>query len=76
MEIGLLHLHNFLRWVILVLLLVSIFKAYSDWQSKKIFSPGDKKLWLFTMISAHTSLLIGLWIFINHITGRGELYEE
>ncbi len=61
MEIGLLHLHNFLRWVILVLLLVSIFKAYSGWQSKKVFSAADKKIWLFTMISAHTTLLIGLY---------------
>jgi hypothetical protein len=61
MEIGLLHLHNFLRWVIFVLLLVSIVKAYSGWQNKKVFSPGDKKVWLFTMISAHTTLLIGLY---------------
>lgn len=61
METGLLHLHNFLRWVILVLLLVSIAKAYSGWSGKKSFSPGDKKIWLFTMISAHTNLLIGLY---------------
>jgi hypothetical protein len=61
MELGLLHLHNFLRWVILILLLVSIYKAYSGWQGKKVFSPGDKKIWLFTMISAHTTLLIGLY---------------
>ena len=61
MEIGLLHLHNFLRWVILVLLLVSIFKAYSGWQNKKVFAPGDKKVWLFTMICGHITLLIGLY---------------
>lgn len=61
METGLLHLHNFLRWVILVLLLVSIVKAYTGWQQKKVFSPGDKKIWLFTMISAHIQLLIGLY---------------
>lgn len=61
METGLLHLHNLLRWAILVLLLVSIYKAYTGWQNKKIFSPGDKKVWLFTMICAHTNLLIGLY---------------
>lgn len=61
MELGLLHLHNFLRWVILILLLVSIYKAYSGWKGKKEFSPGDKKIWLFTMISAHIQLLIGLY---------------
>lgn len=61
METGLLHLHNLLRWVILILLLVSIAKAYSGWQGRKVLSPGDKKLWLFTMISAHITLLIGLY---------------
>jgi hypothetical protein len=61
METGLLHLHNFLRWVILVLLLVSIAKAYAGWMHKKTFSPGDKKIWLFTMISGHITLLIGLY---------------
>lgn len=61
METGLLHLHNVLRWVIFVLLLVSIIKAFTGWQNKKTFSPGDKKVWLFTMISAHITLLIGLY---------------
>lgn len=61
MQTGLLHLHNFLRWIILILLLVSLVKAYSGWQSKRPFAPGDKKVWLFTMISAHITLLLGLY---------------
>lgn len=61
METGLLHLHNLLRWIILILLLLSIVKAYSGWQGKKTLSSGDKKLWLFTMISAHITLLVGLY---------------
>jgi len=61
MQTGLIHLHNFLRWVILILLVISILKAYSGWQSRKVFAPGDKKIWLFTMISAHTTLLLGLY---------------
>jgi hypothetical protein len=61
METGLLHLHNILRWVILILLLVSIVKSYSAWKSKKVFTAGDKKLWLFTMVAAHITLLIGLY---------------
>ena len=54
MDTGLLHLHNLLRWVILVLLLVSIFQAYSK-------KPALAKTSLFLMISAHTMLLIGLY---------------
>ncbi len=61
METGLLHLHNLLRWVILVLLLVSLFKSYAGWKGNKTFGNGDKKLWLFTMISAHITLLLGLY---------------
>ena len=55
MQTGLIHLHNFLRWVILILLVISILKAYSGWQGKKVFAPGDKK------ICAHTTLLLGLY---------------
>jgi len=61
MQTGMVHLHNFLRWVILILLLVSIIKAYTGWKGKRTFAAGDKKIWLFTMISAHITLLLGLY---------------
>jgi hypothetical protein len=61
MQTGLLHLHNLLRWIIFILLLVSIIKAYSGWKGKKIFSAGDAKVWLFTMIASHVTLLLGLY---------------
>lgn len=63
METGLLHLHSFLRWVILVLLLVNIIRHFSA--AQKPYTAGDKKLGLFLMIAAHITLLIGLyqWIF-------------
>src|SRR5690349_10061515 len=57
-------LHSYLRWIILVLLLASIVKSYSGWKSNKTLSAGDKKLWLFTMISAHTTLLVGLILLL------------
>ncbi|MBO9205097.1 MULTISPECIES: hypothetical protein [Niastella] len=53
-------LHSWLRWILLILLLASIVKSLSGFSGKKALSAGDKKLWLFTMISAHTTLLIGL----------------
>ena len=65
MYTGLLHLHSFLRWVILLLLVVSILMSLSGMMGKKPFSAGQKKTGLFLMIAAHTELLIGLyqWIF-------------
>ncbi len=60
MQNVLLYLHNLLRWAILIMLLWSIIKSLSGLQSKRAFTSGDRKVWLFTMIFAHTTLLIGL----------------
>jgi hypothetical protein len=61
---GLLHLHNLLRWVILILLLVAIYKSYTGMTSSRAYDNGDKKVGLFLMIAAHTMLLIGLYQWI------------
>jgi hypothetical protein len=65
MYTGLTHLHNTLRWIILILLLVAIFRHLSGMTNKRMINNGDKKVDLFLMISAHITLLIGLyqWIF-------------
>ena len=55
------HLHSILRWIILILLVLSIVKSYSGWKGKKQFSDGDRKTWLFTMIAAHITLVLGLY---------------
>jgi hypothetical protein len=51
---GLLHLHNVLRWVILLLLLISLFQAFTK-------SRGIRKTSLWLMIAAHTTLILGLY---------------
>ncbi len=61
MYTGLLHLHSFLRWIILILLLVNIFKHFSA--GNKPFTAGDKKAGLFLMIAAHTTFLVGLYLW-------------
>ncbi|MCK9403159.1 MAG: hypothetical protein M0Q26_07145 [Chitinophagaceae bacterium] len=61
MQTGLVHLHNILRWVILIFLLVSTVKAYTGWKGKKALTPGDKKVWLITLIAAHTTALLGFY---------------
>ena len=63
MSIGLVHLHNLLRWVILILLVVSIFQAFTK-------KEGLKKTSLFLMISAHITLLLGLFqYFTSEVAG-------
>jgi uncharacterized membrane protein len=61
MYTGLLHLHNLMRWVILVLLVIAIFRHYKGMNSRSPYSASDRKIDLFLMISAHITLLIGLY---------------
>ena len=64
MYTGLLHLHNLLRWVILILLLVALFRHLAGMNKKRLVSAGDKKVDLFLMIAAHTTFVIGLYQWI------------
>lgn len=59
----LLHAHSGLRWVVLILLVAATFKALLKWRSNAPFTEGDRKLNLFTMISVHVQLLIGLVLY-------------
>ncbi len=60
---GLLHAHSGLRWVVLLLLVIAVFKALLKWRSNAPFTDGDRKLNLFTMISAHVQLILGLVMY-------------
>ena len=59
----LVHAHSGWRWVVLILLLAAIFKAFSGWRAKKEFKAGDKKLFMFTMIAFHIQILGGLVMY-------------
>jgi len=53
-----------MRWVILILLVVTIIKALSGIIGKRQYTSGDKKTALFLMISAHITLLIGIYQWV------------
>lgn len=61
MYTGLLHLHNIMRWVILIFLIIALVRHLSGMNSNKLFTDGDRKTGLFLMISAHLTLLLGLY---------------
>jgi uncharacterized membrane protein len=50
------HAHSGLRWVALILLLLAIVNAFTS----KTFEKKHKMINLFTMITLHTQLIIGL----------------
>lgn len=55
---GLLHLHNSLRWIIIILLLVSLFQAFTK-------KEAIQKTSLQLLIAAHITLLLGLFQYFN-----------
>lgn len=58
---ALLNLHNYGRWVVIILLSVAIVRSLSGMIGNKPFTNSDKKTGLFLMIAAHIMLLIGLY---------------
>ncbi len=54
---ALLHAHSGFRWIILALLVYAVYNAFTR---KNIYEKKDKMVYLFTMISLHIMLLVGL----------------
>jgi hypothetical protein len=59
---GLLDLHNLLRWIILILLVINIVKNYAN--ARKPFTKADEKLGFWLMICVHTTLILGLIMWV------------
>ncbi|MCB0755630.1 MAG: cytochrome B [Flavobacteriales bacterium] len=58
----LLRSHSGLRWIVLILVLGAIIRALTNMSSGK-FTALDDKLSLFSLISAHIQLLLGLGLY-------------
>jgi hypothetical protein len=63
MYTGLLHTHSFLRYFVLILLLVVIVQSLLGWLSKKPYGSLDNRLGLFLFIFTHIQLLVGLILY-------------
>ncbi|WP_345950106.1 MULTISPECIES: cytochrome B [unclassified Mucilaginibacter] len=57
------YLHSGFRFVVLVLIVVAILTALVGWLGRKAYTKGNRKLYMFAMISAHTQFLIGLVLY-------------
>jgi predicted membrane protein len=58
---GSVHLHSLLRWIITILAVLALGRALSGRAGNKPYSATDGKIALFTMISSHIMLLLGLY---------------
>jgi len=60
---GLLHLHNLLRWVVIIFALLTVIRSLGGLNGRKPFTAGDRKVAMFYMISFDVQLLIGLALY-------------
>lgn len=67
MYTGLLHLHSFGRWIVLLLLLVAIFRSATA--GNRPFNKGDRTTGLLLTIFADLMLLVGvvLWFISDRV---------
>lgn len=73
MYAGFVHLHNLLRWIILILLFLNVYRHVTA--SALPYSDKDRKLGLWLMISAHIMLLLGLFQYFAGGVGLNRIRE-
>jgi hypothetical protein len=56
-------LHSGFRYIVFVLILLAIIQSLIGWLGKSPYTEGNRKINLFTLISAHTQLLIGIVLY-------------
>ena len=64
MHTGLSHMHSLLRWILLALMIITLIRLVMVRKSDNSFPEAVRKLGLFTLISAHLQLVIGLTMYI------------
>lgn len=62
-----LHAHSGLRWIALILIVFAIINAFTGVKQGRDFTKKDKMINLFTLISFHTQLLLGLVLYLTSV---------
>jgi len=70
MYTGLLHLHNSLRWLILLVALVTLLKYFMGWFSQKSWKKSDNILGIIFVSVMDLQFLVGvvLYFFVSPVT--------
>jgi hypothetical protein len=55
--------HNILRWIVLILLVVALVRAFWGWFGKVEWTPMDRKVGMFYSVSLDIQLLLGLVLY-------------
>jgi len=55
--------HNILRWVVMILLIITIVRAYLGWFGKRKWTERDRKFGVFTGVALDVQFLLGLLLY-------------
>jgi uncharacterized membrane protein YozB (DUF420 family) len=56
--------HNILRWVVLILLVITLLRAIFGWSGKKEWTSTDTRFGMFSSVSLDIQLLLGLILYL------------
>lgn len=60
----LLVLHNLVRWVVIILAILALVRAYRGWLSSQAWSPRDRQIGVFFTSALDTQMLLGLLLIV------------
>lgn len=67
--------HSGWRYLVLILLVIAVIQALAGWFGKKSYTEGNRKLNVFTLISAHIQLVFGLVLYFLSPLTKGPTGE-
>lgn len=76
MQQGLLHLHNFLRWFVIIFALWTIVKTMGGLSGNKPFTKAEKRPAMLLMIICDTQLLLGLLLYFTGAWGLKNIQNQ
>ncbi|RZL45896.1 MAG: cytochrome B [Pedobacter sp.] len=65
--------HSGWRYLVLILLVVAVIQSLTGWFGKKAYTEGNRKLNVFTLISAHIQLVFGIVLYFLSPLTKGPM---
>lgn len=60
---GMLHAHSGLRYIVLLLLVITVVKAIVGWTGKQQYLKADNQLAVWTLVFVHIQVLLGIVLY-------------
>lgn len=57
--------HYTMRWIVLVMAVITLYQSWTGWRGNKPFSTTDNKLGAFFVASLHLQLVLGLILYFT-----------